>query len=208
MERAFKWWALSKTESTIRLTEDPKPAMFLPFLQSPTSLTCLVVRSERDPQQLAPAIRSALRGLDASLPLNIQTWTQGLDIALFPSHVATVALGVLGGMGAMLSHHRHLWNGCVLGEQTAAGVGNSHGPGREAQRSVAGGVGTAVEIAGYWFGGRLAARNSGEQGCWLTSCIRQLRAIRWCWRAWFWRCCCWVSWLHGSRRNARFRLIR
>jgi ABC-type antimicrobial peptide transport system permease subunit len=32
-----------------------------------------------------------------------QTWTQGLDIALFPSHVATVALGVLGAMGAMLS---------------------------------------------------------------------------------------------------------
>jgi hypothetical protein len=35
--------------------------------------------------------------------LNIQTWTQGLDIALFPSRVATVALGVLGLMGAMLS---------------------------------------------------------------------------------------------------------
>jgi ABC-type antimicrobial peptide transport system permease subunit len=33
----------------------------------------------------------------------IQTWTQGLDIALFPSRVATVALGVLGLMGGMLS---------------------------------------------------------------------------------------------------------
>ncbi|MGA2166847.1 MAG: ABC transporter permease [Terracidiphilus sp.] len=86
-----------------QLTEDPRPAMFLPFLQSPTSLTCLVVRSNRDPQQLAPAIRSALQDLDTSLPLNIQTWTQGLDIALFPSHVATMSLGVLGLMGAMLS---------------------------------------------------------------------------------------------------------
>jgi ABC-type lipoprotein release transport system permease subunit len=86
-----------------QLTEDPKAAMFVPMLQSPTSLTCLVVRSDRDPQQLAPEIRSRLRDLDSSLPLNIQTWTQGLDIALFPSHVATVALGVLGGMGALLS---------------------------------------------------------------------------------------------------------
>jgi predicted permease len=86
-----------------RLTENPKPAIFLPFLQSPTIQTCLVVRSERDETQLAAAIRSTLRELDASLPLNIQTWTQGLDIALFPSHVATVALGVLGGMGAMLA---------------------------------------------------------------------------------------------------------
>ncbi len=85
------------------LTEDQRTAMFLPFLQLPTSLTCLVVRSDRDPAQLAPAIRSALRGLDGALPLNIQTWNQGLDIALFPSHVATVALGVLGGMGTMLA---------------------------------------------------------------------------------------------------------
>jgi ABC-type antimicrobial peptide transport system permease subunit len=37
------------------------------------------------------------------LPLNVQTWNQGLDIALFPSRVATTALGVLGGMGAMLA---------------------------------------------------------------------------------------------------------
>ncbi|MGC1461186.1 MAG: ABC transporter permease [Terracidiphilus sp.] len=85
------------------LTEDPKPAIFLPFLQRNTSMTCLVVRSDRDPTQLAAAIRSTLRELDAGLPLNIHTWNQGLDIALFPSHVATVALGVLGFMGAMLA---------------------------------------------------------------------------------------------------------
>jgi ABC-type antimicrobial peptide transport system permease subunit len=62
-----------------------------------------VVRSDRDTQQLAAEIRSSLRELDPSLPLTILTWTQGMDIALFPSHIATVALGVLGAMGAMLS---------------------------------------------------------------------------------------------------------
>ena len=86
-----------------QLTEDPQPAMFLPFLQSPSSQTCLVVRSERDPEQLASAIRSTLQDLDPGLPLHIQTWTDGLGIALFASRVATVALGVLGGMGAMLA---------------------------------------------------------------------------------------------------------
>jgi predicted permease len=90
-----------------QLTEDPKPAMFLPFLQSPSNLTCLVVRANGDlsgdEEQLAGAIRSTLRDLDAGLPVNIHTWTQGLDIALFPSHVATVSLGVLGLMGAMLA---------------------------------------------------------------------------------------------------------
>jgi ABC-type antimicrobial peptide transport system permease subunit len=86
-----------------QMTEAAKTAMFLPFLQSPTNPTSLVVRSGRDREQLAAAIRSTLRDLDAGLPLNIQTWTQGLNIALFPSYVATVSLGVLGMMGAMLS---------------------------------------------------------------------------------------------------------
>ena len=87
----------------LRLTEDPKPAMFVPFLQSPSRGTCLVVRSERDPQQLAAAIRSALRRLDAGLPFQIHTWPDTLAIALFPSRVAAVALGALGTMGAMLA---------------------------------------------------------------------------------------------------------
>jgi len=85
------------------LTENPKPAVFLPFMQSPTGLMCLVVRSDRDPQQLAPEIRSKLRDLDSGIPLYIETWTEGLGIALFPARAATVSLGVLGLLGAMLS---------------------------------------------------------------------------------------------------------
>jgi ABC-type antimicrobial peptide transport system permease subunit len=41
--------------------------------------------------------------LDAGLPLDIQTWNSMLEVVLFPSRVATMALGVLGMMGAMLS---------------------------------------------------------------------------------------------------------
>jgi predicted permease len=85
------------------LTEDPTPAMFLPILQSPSNSTWLVVRSSRDPQQLSPLIRSALRSLDGGLLTYIQTWYKQLDGVLFPSRMATMALGVLGGMGAMLS---------------------------------------------------------------------------------------------------------
>jgi predicted permease len=85
------------------LTEDPKPAMFRPVLQSPTSGMWLVVRSNRDAQQVAGDIRSTLRDLDAAIPMFIQTWNQDLDGALFPSRVATVALGVMGTMGAILA---------------------------------------------------------------------------------------------------------
>jgi len=85
------------------LTENPAPAMFLPILQSPSGSTWLVVRSDRDPQQLGPAIRSTLQQLDAGLPLFIQTRYQQLDTALFGPRMATLSLGVLGVMGAILS---------------------------------------------------------------------------------------------------------
>jgi predicted permease len=85
------------------LTEDLKPAVFFPILQSPASDTWLVVRSNEDPQVLATAIRTKLHDLDAGLPSFIQTWNQAMSLPLFPSRVAAVSLGVLGLMGAMLS---------------------------------------------------------------------------------------------------------
>jgi hypothetical protein len=87
------------------LTEAPKPVMFFPFLQSPATPTRLVMRANGDPQQLGPAIRSTLRSLDVGLPFYIQTWNTELNrgTALFGSRMATVSLGVLGLMGALLS---------------------------------------------------------------------------------------------------------
>ena len=92
---------------TANLAEDPQPAMFLPFLQSPLNETNLVVRANRelgrDPQQLAAAIRVKLRSLDQGLPAFIQTWDQEMNGAMFASRMATMSLGILGAMGAMLS---------------------------------------------------------------------------------------------------------
>ena len=87
----------------IVLTEDQQAAMFLPFLQSPAKQVYLVVRSHREPQQLAAAMRSKLLELDAGLLLDTKSWDSLLAVVLFPSRVATVSLGVLGMMGAMLS---------------------------------------------------------------------------------------------------------
>jgi predicted permease len=85
------------------ITENPHPAMFFPILQSPAGATSLVVRSNRDPQQLTAAMRSTLRYLDAGLPPYIETWSKGMDPVLFAARMATLALGVLGVMGAMLA---------------------------------------------------------------------------------------------------------
>jgi predicted permease len=85
------------------LTEDPRSTMFLPILQSPSSNTWLVMRTSRDPGQLAAPVEKALHTLDPGLPFTISTWTTELNGAFFASRVATVSLGVLGMLGAMLA---------------------------------------------------------------------------------------------------------
>lgn len=85
------------------LTEEQEPAMFFSFLQQPGTNTWVVVRSQREPQEIAAALQRTLRGLDASLPFELTTWNSELDSALFAARVATVALGVLGLLGAMLA---------------------------------------------------------------------------------------------------------
>jgi predicted permease len=85
------------------LTEEALPAMFLPMLQWPMQSAWMVVRSDRDPQQLGTAIRSTLRQLDAGLPVYIQTRYKELEFALFGPRMATLSLGVMGVMGAMLA---------------------------------------------------------------------------------------------------------
>jgi predicted permease len=85
------------------LTEDAKPAMFFPFQQQPTGDTYLIVRSQRDPHEIASALQRSMHELDPSLPIQIRTWNSELDSALFAARVATVSLGVLGSLGAMLA---------------------------------------------------------------------------------------------------------
>jgi predicted permease len=85
------------------LTEDQQPAMFFSILQHPSTGMYLVVRSNHDPQEIAGALQRTEHGLDAGLPLMIETWNKELNGALFAPRVASVALGVLGMLGAMLA---------------------------------------------------------------------------------------------------------
>jgi len=85
------------------LTEEQQPAMFFPFLQNTDTSTMLVVRVNRSAPQLATALQKTLAGLDPGLPVLIETWRAALDTALFAARAATVALGVMGMLGAMLA---------------------------------------------------------------------------------------------------------
>jgi predicted permease len=85
------------------LTEDPHAAVFLPILQSPAGAPYLVVRSSQDPKLLGPAIRNALHRVDAALPVDMETRYDEMVSVLFPAQMATITLGVMGGMGALLA---------------------------------------------------------------------------------------------------------
>jgi predicted permease len=107
----FKYWGGERAEVVgvvengkyRSLTEDQMPAMFFSYQQHETNAAVFVVRSRRDPQEMAHALETTLHAQDASIPLSIRSWTQEMDSALFAARVATVALGVLGVLGAMLA---------------------------------------------------------------------------------------------------------
>lgn len=107
----FKYWGGERAEVVgviedgryRSMTEDQQPAMFFSFQQHPSSGTWLVVRSLRNPQEIAAPLESAVRGLDSTLPIVVKTWTAEMNTPLFAARVATVALGVLGLLGAMLA---------------------------------------------------------------------------------------------------------
>jgi ABC-type antimicrobial peptide transport system permease subunit len=77
--------------------------MFLPILQHPSGDTWFLVRSNRGNEELGPALERTLNGLNTGLPFTISTWDRELRTALFAAHAASIALGVLGGLGAMLA---------------------------------------------------------------------------------------------------------
>ncbi|MHB8303804.1 MAG: ABC transporter permease [Acidobacteriaceae bacterium] len=85
------------------LTEDPRPAMFFPLAQRPTSETMLVVRSHLAPAEMAAALHATLTGIEPGLPFTIQSWPTALGLVLFPAQVATAALGIMGLLAAMLA---------------------------------------------------------------------------------------------------------
>jgi predicted permease len=107
----FKYWSGARAEVVgvvedgkyRTLTEDQQPAMFFSFQQHPESQTMLLVRSQRDPEEIAKALDRSVRRLDLGLPFVVRTWNQEMSSALFAAHVATVALGVLGLLGAVLA---------------------------------------------------------------------------------------------------------
>jgi predicted permease len=86
------------------LSEDPQPAVFYPISQNPEREISLVVRSHGDPAGMTTSVRRLVRDMDYSIPIRAAgPWKEQLGLSFFPSQVATVALGLFGAFGLLLS---------------------------------------------------------------------------------------------------------
>jgi predicted permease len=86
------------------LSEDPQAAAFFPISQKASTSTALVVRTQRNTADMVAAIREVVSDLDGGVPIReLGPWNTDLALSFFPSQVATVALGVFGAFGLLLS---------------------------------------------------------------------------------------------------------
>ena len=91
------------------LTEDQEAAAFFPISQQATTKTSLIVRTRPDvsdvaTNDMAATIRKVIRDLDPAVPIRESSvWNDQLGLTFFVSRVATVALGLFGAFGLLLS---------------------------------------------------------------------------------------------------------
>lgn len=84
------------------LTESPQPAAYLPITNDHSD-AFLIVRSPRAPSEMAGALRGALGTVLPNVPISVESWSDSLSDEFFPAKAATVSLGVMGLLAALLA---------------------------------------------------------------------------------------------------------
>ena len=85
------------------LQEPPQPVVYVPFSQSDQGDAVFVVRSNRATNEMTAALEQTMSSIAPDAPITVESWTDALAGELFPARAATVALGVMGLLAAMLA---------------------------------------------------------------------------------------------------------
>jgi predicted permease len=85
------------------LEESPQPVMYVPLLQSDQHDAEFIVRSRLATSQVTAALTRTLSTIEPNVPISLHDWSDALDGELFPARAATVSLGVMGLLAAMLA---------------------------------------------------------------------------------------------------------
>jgi predicted permease len=87
----------------LEMQESPEPVVYLPLSQNEQANTVFVVRSSRAQKEMVPLIERSLDAIEPNAPVTAQSWSDALAGPLFPARAATVALGIMGLLAAMLA---------------------------------------------------------------------------------------------------------
>jgi predicted permease len=108
-QRFILWGKLTEVVGVVKdgkyhdLQEFPQAVVYLPLAQSEDSETVFVVRSPLAPSEMAAVLERTLSGIEPNAPITVESWPDALGGELFPARAATVALGVMGLLAAMLA---------------------------------------------------------------------------------------------------------
>jgi ABC-type antimicrobial peptide transport system permease subunit len=86
------------------VTETPQPYLYLPLAQDLQNEVTLIVTAKGDPASLLPAVRTALREVDArTMILSSQTLTDHMHLATYTNRVAAWLSTSLGALALLLT---------------------------------------------------------------------------------------------------------
>jgi predicted permease len=85
------------------IMEPQQPVVFLPSLQSENGVAVFIVRSPRAQNEMVAALERTLSAIEPNAAITVQSWPDAMARVLFPARAASVGLGVMGLLAAMLA---------------------------------------------------------------------------------------------------------
>ena len=114
------------------LEREPMPAAYFSMASFPMRYANLVVKTSSDPVRLADALRAAIRGVDADLPVSdIQTLDEIVGQSVADRRFKTLVLAVFAGLAIVLAAVGIYALTVTLGEPANIGNRHPHGARRE-----------------------------------------------------------------------------
>jgi hypothetical protein len=85
------------------IMEPQQPVVFLPLFQTESGVAVFVIRTTRAQNEMVTALERTLSAIEPNALITVQTWPDAMAGVLFPARAASVGLGVMGLLAAMLA---------------------------------------------------------------------------------------------------------
>jgi putative ABC transport system permease protein len=104
VDRQCQVVGIARDGKYLHISEEPQPYFYVPFGQQFSGEMTVIARHRADPAAIAAAFRREVQALDPAMPtLQVVTLEEHLRLALIVERVLAALMGVLGGLGLLLS---------------------------------------------------------------------------------------------------------